>query len=197
LTLPYPPWASCRSGRGAIRARLFSPEPAWSILRWFVVGIKKSEFPAARMADPRVELPGFGRGLSARLLALTVCFVMVSEFLIYAPSIARFRLDWLEERITAGHLAILALEATPDYMIDPELELELLEQAGALLVALRTSDGKNLVLRGGTAPPMVDATIDLSDRAFLAVIGDAFETLSRGGKRVLRVKGPSPRAPDA
>ena len=149
------------------------------------------------MADPKVELPGFGRGLSARLLALTIIFVMLSEILIYAPSIARFRLDWLEERISAGHLAILALEATPDYMIDPELELQLLNQAGALLVALRTPDGKNLVLRGGLAPPMVDATVDLSDRTFLSAVGDAFETLSQTGTRMLRIKGPSPRAPDS
>ena len=42
------------------------------------------------MSEEKAALPNFGRGLSARLLALTICFVMVSEILIYAPSIARF-----------------------------------------------------------------------------------------------------------
>lgn len=149
------------------------------------------------MADPQVQLPGFGRGLSARLLALTICFVMLSEVLIYAPSIARFRLDWLEEKVSAGHLAILALEATPDYMIDPDLERKLLDHAGALLVGLREADGKNLVLHEGAPPPMVDATIDLTERGFLSVIGDAFETMSMRDNRVLRVKSPSLQSPDS
>jgi len=149
------------------------------------------------MSEEKAALPNFGRGLSARLLALTVCFVMVSEILIYAPSIARFRNDWLEDRLATAYLAILALEATPDYMIDPELEIKLLDNAGARLIALRTPDGKNLVLRGSTPPPIIDATIDLSDQMATSLISDAFETLWVGGNRLLRVKGQTPRAGDA
>ncbi|HET6157869.1 MAG TPA: HAMP domain-containing sensor histidine kinase [Dongiaceae bacterium] len=149
------------------------------------------------MSEEKAALPNFGRGLSARLLALTVCFVMVSEILIYAPSIARFRNDWLEEHLATSYLAILALEATPDYMIDPELEIKLLDNAGARLIALRTPDGKNLVLRGSTPPPIIDDTVDLSDQMLTTLIGDAFETLSVGGNRLLRVKGQIPQAGDA
>ncbi|HET6618767.1 MAG TPA: HAMP domain-containing sensor histidine kinase [Dongiaceae bacterium] len=149
------------------------------------------------MSEEKAALPNFGRGLSARLLVLTVCFVMVSEVLIYAPSIARFRADWLEARLVNSYLAVLALEATPGYMIDPELEIKLLENAGARLIALRTPDGKNLVLRGSTSPPIIDATIDLSDQMMTTLIGDAVETLWVGGNRLLRVKGQIPRAGDA
>ncbi|HVM83901.1 MAG TPA: HAMP domain-containing sensor histidine kinase [Candidatus Binatia bacterium] len=156
------------------------------------------ERPAVAERDRgRIELPGFGRGLSARVLALTVVFVMLSEVLIYAPSIARFRLDWLEEKLASGHLATLALEATPDYMIDPQLELTLLQHAGARLVALHTPDGKNLMLRGATAAQVViDATIDLDDQRPWTSIGGAFGTLGHATNRVLRVMGHSPRAPD-
>ncbi|MGH6894658.1 MAG: sensor histidine kinase [Dongiaceae bacterium] len=149
------------------------------------------------MSEEKAALPNFGRGLSARLLVLTVCFVMVSEILIYAPSIARFRDDWLEGHLAASYLAILALEATPDYMIDPELEIKLLNNAGARLIALRTPDGKNLVMRGSTPPPIIDDTIDLSDQMATTLIRDAFETLWVGGNRLLRVKGQTPRAGDA
>jgi signal transduction histidine kinase len=149
------------------------------------------------MSEEKAALPNFGWGLSARLLALTVCFVMVSEVLIYAPSIARFRNDWLADRLASSYLAILALEATPDYMIDPELEIKLLSNAGARLIALRTPDGKNLVMRGSTPPPIIDATIDLSDQMVTTLIGDAFETLWVGGNRLLRVKGQTPQAGDA
>src|ERR1043166_9151756 len=120
--------------------------------------------PHGEGAPERARLPGFGRGLSARVLALTVLFVMLSEVLIYAPSIARFRLDWLTEKLASGHLATLALEATPDYIVDPQLELTLLQHAGARLVALHTPDGKNLILCGATAAQLViDETIDLDD----------------------------------
>ncbi|WP_374652469.1 sensor histidine kinase [Dongia sp.] len=146
--------------------------------------------------DADVKLPSFGRGLSARVLLLTILFVLVSEVLIYAPSIARFRLDWLEEKLNTAHLAILALEATPDYMIDPELEVRLLNHVGARVIGLRAGDGKNLILRGSSPPLLVDVTVDLSSRDFLSLIDDGIDTLLQSRNRVLRVKGYSPRAAD-
>ena len=150
------------------------------------------------MSEEKAALPNFGRGLSARLLALTICFVMVSEILIYAPSIARFRDDWLSDKLASAYLAILALEATPNFMIDPELELRLLDNAGARLIALRTSDGKNLIMRGSTpANIIINKQVDLSDQMAPTLIGDAFETLLSGGNRLLRVRGQTPQAGDA
>ncbi len=148
------------------------------------------------MAKRDVLLPSFGRGLSERVLVLTILFVMVSGFLIYAPSIARFRTSWLEAKLNTAHLAILALEATPNYMIDPQLELKLLDHVGAYLIALRTTDGKNLMLRGSSPPLIVNATIDLSNRSWTDDIGEAIETLRQSDKRLLRVKGYADRAPD-
>lgn len=148
------------------------------------------------MAEPDVTLPGFGRGLSARVLILTILFVMVSEILIYTPSIARFRMSWLEAKLNTAHLAILALEATPNYMIDPQLELKLLDHVGAYLVALRTTDGKNLMLRGSSPPLIVNATVDLDNRSWTDDFSEAIETLGQSEKRLLRVKGYADRAPD-
>lgn len=150
------------------------------------------------MSEEKAALPNFGWGLSARLLALTVCFVMVSEVLIYAPSIARFRSDWLEQRLATSYLAILALEATPDFMIDPELELRLLNNAGARVIALRSPDGKNLIMRGSTpASIIINREINLSDQMAPTLIKDAFETLWAGGNRLLRVRGQTPQAGNA
>ncbi|MEE3101219.1 MAG: sensor histidine kinase, partial [Pseudomonadota bacterium] len=67
------------------------------------------------------------RSLSGRLLALTVLFVMVTEVLIFVPSVARFREAWLVERLERAQIASLALLATPDDMVTPELEKELLK----------------------------------------------------------------------
>lgn len=150
------------------------------------------------MSEEKAALPNFGWGLSARLLALTVCFVMVSEVLIYAPSIARFRNDWLQEHLATAYLAVLALEATPDYMIDPELEIKLLDNAGSRLIALRTPDGKNLLMRGSTPSSIIiDREFNLSDQMATTLVKDALETLWSGGNRLLRVKGQIPQAGDA
>ena len=48
------------------------------------------------MAEYRLRLSPLLKSLSARLLVLTIFFVMLAEVLIYAPSIARFRLVYLE-----------------------------------------------------------------------------------------------------
>ena len=65
--------------------------------------------------------------LSGRFLILTTLFVMLAEILIFVPSVARFRADYLQDRLERAQIASLALLA--DDMIAPELEAELLENA--------------------------------------------------------------------
>lgn len=55
--------------------------------------------------------PTVATSLSAKLLLLTILFVLLAEVLIYAPSIARFRMGYLEERLAAAHIAALSVEA--------------------------------------------------------------------------------------
>ena len=84
------------------------------------------------MNRPILSLPPLARSLSARLLVLTVAFVMISEVLIFVPSVARFRVSYLEDKLAAGTLALLALEATPDNMVSQELADQLLHNVGDL-----------------------------------------------------------------
>jgi signal transduction histidine kinase len=138
------------------------------------------------------QMPPLVRSLSARLLVLTIFFVMVAEVLIYAPSIARFRESWLAEKIASAHLAGLALEATPDNMVSEDLEKELLRHVGAYGVILYKDNAKSLTL-SSKMPPKIDAVVDLMQMGFVGLIGDAFAVLARGENRVLQVKGSSPR----
>lgn len=145
------------------------------------------------MSIPRpTQMPNLARSLSARLLILTISFVMLAEVMIYAPSIARFRQSWFEERIAAAHLATLALEATPSGMVTPEMERELLRHVGGYGVILYKSDSKSLML-SSEMPPKVDATVDLARMGVTSLIGDAFVTLAQTQNRVLQVMGPSPK----
>jgi signal transduction histidine kinase len=142
------------------------------------------------MAGPLYQ-PALHRSLSARLLVLTIAFVLLGEVLIYVPSIARFRKGYLDERIAAAHLATLSLEASPDGVISDDLEQELLSHAGVLSVVLREPTAE-LVL--GQLPP-VERVYDLRTSGPAMLIRDAFLTLWDGGERTIRVIGPSPARP--
>ncbi len=58
--------------------------------------------------------------LSGRFLILTTVFVMLAEVLIFVPSIARFREDYLLNHLERAQIASLALLA--DDMLDSALE---------------------------------------------------------------------------
>ena len=82
--------------------------------------------------------------LSGRFLILTIVFVMLAEVLIFVPSVARFRQDYLLLRLERAQIASLALLASD--MIDSELEQELLDNAGVYNVVLRRDQVRQLVL---------------------------------------------------
>jgi signal transduction histidine kinase len=122
---------------------------------------------------------------------LTIAFVLLGEVLIYVPSIARFRIVYLDERIAAAHLATLSLQAAGEAGISSELENELLSHAGVLSVILREPAAELML---GKLPP-VEKVIDLRTSNPMAMVGEAFETLRHGGQRTIRVIGPSPQRP--
>jgi signal transduction histidine kinase len=130
------------------------------------------------------------RSLSARLLVLTVFFVMVSEVLIFVPSVARFRMTYFENRLAAGHIATMALEASATGELDRDLTDKLLTQVGARGVAVYRRDGTVLRLDSAN-PPQPDIAINLTHPDILLAIRGSFGTLLGHGNRVLRVLGPS------
>ena len=70
---------------------------------------------------------------------MTVAFVMLAEVLIFVPSIARFRADFLTMRLEKAQIAALAQLAAED-MVTPELEAELLANAAVYNVVLRRDE---------------------------------------------------------
>ncbi|HXQ49691.1 MAG TPA: sensor histidine kinase, partial [Stellaceae bacterium] len=133
------------------------------------------------------------RGLSVRLLALTVAFVMAIEVLIFVPALSRFRLAYLNDHIDAAHLAIFALEATPDNMVSQDLATRLLAHVGVHGIVVHKSN--MTLMLGEENPPPIDATYDLRGAGLLMPMGDALEALARSENRVLRVLAISPKEP--
>lgn len=113
---------------------------------------------------------------------------MLIEVLIFVPSVARFRLDALQERLRMAELASLALLATPEGMLDPELEAELLGRSGALSIALRRGGARALVLSQSDLR-MVEATVDLRTGTALTRVTEALADLVSTRSRLIRVVG--------
>lgn len=127
-------------------------------------------------------------GLSARLLWLTIGFVMLAEVLIYAPSVANFQRGWLSDRLGVAQVAALVLDATPDEALTRPLEDELLRGVGAMIIAVRGGGARRL-LAVADPPTEIGRTIDLRETGALTAITEAFSTLLSPTGRPLRIVG--------
>ncbi|MGB8812266.1 MAG: HAMP domain-containing sensor histidine kinase [Paracoccaceae bacterium] len=112
---------------------------------------------------------------------------MLAEVLIFVPSIARFREDYLLLRLEKAQIASLALLAT-DEVIMPELEAELLANAGVFNVVLRRDEVRQLML-SSPIPDPIYATYDLRMSGPYQLIRDAVACLFDPTDRVVRVIG--------
>ncbi len=130
----------------------------------------------------------FFRTLSGRFLILTIIFVMLAEVVIFVPSIARFREDYLQQRLELAQLASLALLATPDDMVTPELSDELLKNAEVLNIVLRRNERRELILSAPMVEPVME-TYDLRTASPYRLISDAMATLFINEEEVIRVIG--------
>ena len=97
---------------------------------------------------------GFFNTLSGRFFLLTVAFVLLAEVMIFVPSMARFRADFLLVRLKEAQIASLAQLAAPD-MVSPALEAELLKNAEVFNVVLRRDQIRQLVLSSPIPSPIV------------------------------------------
>lgn len=129
----------------------------------------------------------FFRTLSGRFLILTIVFVMLAEVLIFVPSVARYRQDYLLSRLERAQIAALSQIAAED-MVEPALEAELLRNAEVFNVVLRRDEMRQLIL-SSPIPAPINATYDLRDPSAWDLIRDAMVRLWEPGDQVIRVIG--------
>lgn len=145
-------------------------------------------------------------GLPVKLLMLTSAFVMLAEVLIFVPSIANYRVNWLQDRLTAARLAALAAEALPGGDVPQMLRTDLLATAQVKAIAVRRDGQRRMVLPPEQAMA-VDQVYDLRRPAGagltegigqrLALIGDALAVFFTSSGRTIRVLGDNgPRGED-
>jgi len=148
---------------------------------------------AAPAAGPKADPASVG--LSSKLLVLTILFVMIAEVLIYVPSIANFRLNWLNDRLAAAHTAALVLDAAPSGMVPESLARQILQSVGARAVAMKMGTKRRL-LAVSEMPPKVDQEIDMRNVPWFTAIIDAFRTLLSNDDDIMRMVGPAPMGGD-
>ena len=90
------------------------------------------------MTAERSVLPGRFSGLSIKLIATIIAVILLVEVVVYLPSLASFRANWLDDRLRVGVVAARVLDAVPDVMALPrELTDRLLTSAGANAIVYR------------------------------------------------------------
>lgn len=134
------------------------------------------------------------KSLTAKLFLLTVLFVLLAEILIFVPSVARYRVTWIEDKLKAGHLAALALAEAPNMMISEMLTQQLLSNVNARSVDLIEPDnGFFFSLDADQQDPApIQAYWNIDTETVSDNIRIGLQSLFFGGHRLVQIEGYSP-----
>jgi signal transduction histidine kinase len=133
--------------------------------------------------------------LSARLLLLTIIFVMMAEVVIFIPSVARYRLNYLNDKLATAHLVLTALDVAAEKtgQIDPLLRDNLLSQGRILGMSVQRPELPQRTF-GPAIPAQIPYAYDLRRDSFWNLTVDAFKTMLRRNYAI-SVTGISPSNP--
>jgi len=124
--------------------------------------------------------------LGRRLLVLTVLFVMLAEIMIFLPSAAAFRSNWLQSRVQAARLAAIAVEVAPDMKVSNKIANRLLATAGVKAVRMERDGITEMILRA-PSQTMPYGTVDMRNPSTRRAIIDTCDTLFMPKERFLRI----------
>ncbi len=126
------------------------------------------------------------RRLSGKLLALTIVFVMLAEIVIFIPSAALFRQNWLQERAQSAGLLTLAIEGVPNYEGGQMLSKRFMQDTYVSMVAQKRDGMSQLVL--GMPPTSGKIyTVDLRVRRRLPLFRESFRDFFGNGDGYIRI----------
>jgi signal transduction histidine kinase len=132
----------------------------------------------------------FAHSLSGRLLLLTLLYVLITEAVIFGPTVGRYHHAQLESHIESAEIAVLPLTEAAGEKLSAGLREQLLRRAGANAVVLMRPELHELYLVT-QMPTHIDLVIDLRKDNELKQIWYGLDCLMNGGNRMLRVVAPS------
>lgn len=113
---------------------------------------------------------------------------MLAEIMIFVPSVARFRADFISAKLEKAQIASLSVLASENAQISPELIRELVESAEVYNVILRRADASQLIL-SSPVPGPVTTMVDLRDPSAWYLIRGAMTQLLGPREGVIRAVG--------
>jgi len=130
------------------------------------------------------------RGLSAKLLLMTIGFVMLAESVLFIPSAAIYRQTWIMDRVQQAQILAQAITGVPNYKASEMLSKDFITQTDVELVALKKDGTTQLVL--GAPPQTMDfITVDMTNPRRLPLFRDAFGDFFSAKNQYLRVIAPA------
>ena len=138
-------------------------------------------------------IDGFiSRRLSSKLLLLTIGFVMLAEMLVFIPSVALERQNWLSDRAERAGLLAQALTGVPNYEASEVLTKQFMEDTDVLLMAAKRDGMTELFL--GDPPEEVKAmiSIDLRELPRFPSLIAPFQDIFSNGEETLMLQVVSP-----
>ncbi|MEP2942979.1 MAG: HAMP domain-containing sensor histidine kinase [Hyphomicrobiales bacterium] len=138
--------------------------------------------------------------LSAKLLVLTIGFVMLSEIFVFVPSVAKFRNDWLTDRLTRARTVLLMSPEVPVGVIMPPEQIEAnqkrIEDAmrsfDVVTLAHRKDGRRQLIAMIDEDAGEIGAEFDVIHTGAWQSIHDAFMTLLATTPRIISISGSPP-----
>jgi len=131
------------------------------------------------------------RGLSAKLLLMTIGFVMLAELVLFFPSATVYRQNWIMERVDQAGLLSQALTGVPDFEASEMLTKDFMAQTGVELLSAKRDGMTELVL--GAPPLKADfVAVDMTNPDRRPLFRDTFADYFSSGNERLRVTAASP-----
>lgn len=129
--------------------------------------------------------------LSRKLLLMTIAFVMLAELLIFIPSAAIFRQDWLSERAELAGLLAQALTGVANYEGSELLSAQFMDATDVIMMSTKRDGMTELVLG---MPPNSESfeLVDLRKDYRFPELGEAFRSFFGTTEGFLRVQAQSP-----
>ena len=134
------------------------------------------------------------RRLSGKLLLMTIGFVMLAELVIFIPSAATFRQNWLIERAQQAGLLAQALTGVPNYEASEILTQQFMRDTDVTMMSAKRN-GMSEFMLGQPPPEKVELRlIDLREERRLPRFRDAFRSFFAKDNNCLRILYHSPVA---
>jgi len=139
-----------------------------------------------QLSDVQRPQPTLLRGLSGKLLVLTILFVMVAEVLIFVPSVANFRNVWLQNKLDTAEAASIVFLDSKGTMLSDDAQRYLLDATQSLAVAVREGETSTL-MASSNMPVELNNHINLDETGPIEAVSSAITFLTSNQDQYYRV----------